>query len=233
MLTHGSPDAVDGSLVGASHKHEISNKYYSATIPVWIDDLQDLDGWLEGFMSDEATEVRDEIACYMLVVQTPCSRERYEHVLSMMKAINKVIGLGTQEATSMLILMPNPHTSSFCPTHDEWEDACMDLDFDFAFGPIEGSVDESQLPGIEHVQQSLELIDWNGRDFDPASDDEPALSYLGGDGDEMASGRLVDSVPTAYDRLQETRESIKRLPDAERRKRAAAAVTEVMNLLRV
>lgn len=232
-----SPQPTDGDLVGSSHQYVISNKYYCANIPIWVDDLQDIDAWRKGYLSEEAAEVREEIACYIFVARVPSAQTEYDQIQTRINLIASVAATVYHDKLCLLVLTPNPVSSSFSVSLDEWQDVCLGCDFEYAFLNAAESEDMAMPPGMTYVRQTMDVIDWKAqREHAGGEEGHVSASFLVDEFEHAPSERessrdLVDAVPIAYERLQETRESIRHLPEPERRRRAAAAVKEVMDLM--
>ena len=49
-----TPDDVSGSCAGLTHEWDVRTAYYNATVPLWIDEIPDVDEWKDEFLKDEA-----------------------------------------------------------------------------------------------------------------------------------------------------------------------------------
>jgi hypothetical protein len=69
------PTNASGTVAGLSHEWTVETAYYSATVPIWTDEIIDAQEWQEAFQSDEAKEVRDVMAAYVVVFRKPIDKK--------------------------------------------------------------------------------------------------------------------------------------------------------------
>jgi len=62
LLTKSVPE---GPLTGLVLEHHFKTKYFDATGTLWIDEIDELDDWVDEFCSDEAREVRDALTLFI------------------------------------------------------------------------------------------------------------------------------------------------------------------------
>jgi len=60
-----TPDPSTGSLAGVTHEWDIRTAYYTADIPIWIDEITDVEAWKAEFLKPEAKEVVDALGAWI------------------------------------------------------------------------------------------------------------------------------------------------------------------------
>lgn len=74
-LTGSAPEPVNGSTAGLIHSWKLSTAYYQATIPIWIDEIQELHGWLSEFSSPDAGEAVTAVGAWVYCFRKPVGQE--------------------------------------------------------------------------------------------------------------------------------------------------------------
>ena len=92
-LTHAltgsapSPDA-SGSCAGLTHEWDVKTAYYKATVPLWIDEIPNVDEWKEEFLREEAGEVVRAVGGWVYVFRLGGADAEVEKT---MKALQEVL----------------------------------------------------------------------------------------------------------------------------------------------
>ncbi|MGG6496621.1 UNVERIFIED_CONTAM: hypothetical protein NY603_27240, partial [Bacteroidetes bacterium 56_B9] len=69
-LTGSAPDPhVDGSTAGLTHEWNAETAYYKANVPIWIDEVSEIQSWKTEFVKAEAKEVVDEVGAWIYCFQ--------------------------------------------------------------------------------------------------------------------------------------------------------------------
>jgi ATPase subunit of ABC transporter with duplicated ATPase domains len=65
-LTGSSPAPhASGSCAGLTHEWDVRTAYYNAKVPLWIDEISDVQEWKEEFMKEEAGEVVQAVGAWV------------------------------------------------------------------------------------------------------------------------------------------------------------------------
>jgi hypothetical protein len=70
-LTGSAPTSLDGSTAGLSHIWPLKTSYYKADIPIWIDEIVNVETWRDEFMKKEAKEVVSSLGGWVYCFRKP------------------------------------------------------------------------------------------------------------------------------------------------------------------
>jgi len=190
-LTHAltgsapSPDA-SGSCAGLTHEWDVKTAYYKATVPLWIDEIPNVDEWKEEFLREEAGEVVRAVGGWVYVFRLGGADAEVEKT---MKALQEVLeahaGYGA-ESVLLAVGMPGNKgtgngTALAREKREEWDDIAMQYGFEFVEFGAQGVNEFGEKQGVERVREALEANEWAD---DEAGDGEDDLGLGLGDGDE-------------------------------------------------
>ena len=138
-LTHAltgsapSPDA-SGSCAGLTHEWDVQTAYYKATVPLWIDEIPNVDEWKGEFMKEEAGEVVRAVGGWVFVFRLPGTSSSGEdaEVERTMAALQEVLeahaGYGA-ESVLLAVGMPRNGAALAKEKREEWDDVAMQYGF--------------------------------------------------------------------------------------------------------
>ncbi|KAK8242008.1 alpha and gamma adaptin binding protein p34-domain-containing protein [Phyllosticta capitalensis] len=172
-LTGTTPPAPhsDSSVAGLSHALSISTPYYSATVPIWIDEISSLSAWRTDYLSPAAGEVLSALGAWVYVFRAPLSQEQAQTVRDTMRAIRQVVDeqqdLGEWDGVSLAVRLGRGETGRVGEA-EEWDEWCSAEGFEF----VDVGVDDrpgkrnafGEKVGVERVREALEANDWDGED---------------------------------------------------------------------
>ena len=196
-LTHAltgsapSPDA-SGSCAGLTHEWDVRTTYYKATVPLWIDEISDVDGWKEEFMKEEAGEVVRAVGAWVYVFRLPATPNSGgdAEVEKTMGALQEVLethaGYGA-ESVLLAVGMPGIGVSGNAlakEKREEWDDVAMQYGFEFVEFGAQGVNEFGEKQGVERVREALEANEWANEEGGGGGEDDLGL----GDGDENEFG---------------------------------------------
>ncbi|GAB7334353.1 hypothetical protein MBLNU13_g06369t1 [Cladosporium sp. NU13] len=199
-LTHAltgsapSPDA-SGSCAGLTHEWDVRTAYYKATVPLWIDEISNVDEWKEEFMKEEAGEVVRAVGAWAYVFRlspTPNSGEGASEgeVEKTMGALQEVLeahaGYGA-ESVLLAVGMPGNGANGTAlakEKREEWDDVAMQYGFEFVEFGAQGVNEFGEKQGVERVREALEANEWADEEGGGEGEDDLGLE-LGGDEDEF------------------------------------------------
>ncbi|KAI9894322.1 MAG: hypothetical protein M1814_003078 [Vezdaea aestivalis] len=211
------------SIAGASHEVEILNKYYKARIPVWIDEIQDVDEWKNAFSGPEAVEVWEAIGAVVFVFKKPLSLEQFAKLKSTLRAIQDCVelagglNLGGWDGVSLAVAMPQSTTPAYDVDAMEWEAVCSELGFEYIDITFKGDKRAREPSGLERIKEAIEAHDWAQPQSGLDSSDEG--------GDDEDGGFRLEAMELAND-LQVLREAAENeLPPWEQGRSAKEAAT--------
>ncbi|KAK3997518.1 hypothetical protein QBC44DRAFT_354546 [Cladorrhinum sp. PSN332] len=186
-------------LAGTTHHLSLKTKYYTASVPIWLDLISDRpDEWASSFLSEDAKEVLDVLGG--IVVVFPVAGDDIDdgqRHKKMIEQVGKVIkeGLGGWEWGGVSLAIGVGGTQEDDGAVDEWDDLCAGLGMEFVHwegmgqkgeGKEKGKRNEyGERVGIERVREALESNDW---DSGVGVNDEDEGEEGGGEEDEFDFG---------------------------------------------
>jgi hypothetical protein len=194
-LTHAltgsspSPDASTGSCAGLTHEWEVRTPYYTATVPVWIDEISKLEEWKEQFMKPEASEVVTAVGAWVYVFRLRKDGGFDKEVEKTMEALNEVLEAhdGAEYGEEKVLLAVGMPASGGgggvflrSERRAEWEDVAMGLGWEFVEFGQKGKNEFGEKQGVERVREALEAGEWEESGDGLAGED--------GDGEEDEFG---------------------------------------------
>ncbi|KAM0700904.1 hypothetical protein Q7P35_012626 [Cladosporium inversicolor] len=194
-LTGSAPTAdASGSCAGLTHEWEVRTAYYKATVPLWIDEIEDLDEWKEEFMKEEAGEVVRAVGGWVFVFRLPPGSSgegegvgKDEEIEKTMAALQEVLeahaGYGA-ESVLLAVGMPGTGTAGALAKEkrEEWDDVAMQYGFEFVEFGAQGINEFGEKQGVERVREALEANEWADEEGGGGEDD---LGLEDGDEDEF------------------------------------------------
>jgi hypothetical protein len=191
-LTHAltgsapTPDA-SGSCAGLTHEWEVRTAYYKATVPLWIDEISNVDEWKDEFMREEAGEVVRAVGAWVYVFRLGGAEGEVEKT---MKALQEVLethaGYGA-ESVLLAVGMPSGRapgaaTALAKEKREEWDDVAMQYGFEFVEFGAQGVNEFGEKQGVERVREALEANEWADEE---GGGDEDDLGLEDGDEDDF------------------------------------------------
>ncbi|KAK5118975.1 hypothetical protein LTR62_000186 [Meristemomyces frigidus] len=181
-LTGSTPPVDDsGSAAGSVHEWAVNTAYYSANVPIWIDEIVDAAGWKGEFLKPEAKEVVEAIGAYVYAFRLPADGGVSKEAETVMESIQAVIeehaGYAADNVT-LAIAMPPLGKHNLEIKHDDWEDVCIQYGFEFINYSAEGINEHGEKQGLERLKEALEANEWMDADADA---DDLELDDLGFD----------------------------------------------------
>ncbi|KAK6533498.1 hypothetical protein TWF694_002437 [Orbilia ellipsospora] len=191
-------EALTGSLpahqhaeshAGLSHNLTLKTQYYTATIPLWIDEITSPTEWSAAYSSKEAKEVRQVLGGIIYVFKRPTSDEEVEDVvkadLKGVEAVVKACGYAW-DGVCLAVVMPHGMQPQVGKSAEEWEEVAMGFGFEFVDFEAKGRNEYGEPVGMERLREALEANDWSAPmsfGLDDLDDDEIA---------ELAGEEMVD-----------------------------------------
>ncbi|KAH6680732.1 hypothetical protein B0J14DRAFT_579261 [Halenospora varia] len=195
-LTGTTPTLTVDTIAGSTHNYSIKTSYYTASIPIWLDEIVEPDVWSTEFLAPEGREVLTVLGGFIVCFRKPLNEEGLEEIKTLMKNVGEVVKEGcgySWDGVCLAVAMPQSTTPWLEKSFEDWEDLCQEFGFEFVDFEAKGRNEYSEPMGIERLKQALETNDWAGNDddLDPTS----ALEELGlgeDDDDEGSLGFGID-----------------------------------------
>ena len=166
-LTGSAPSPVDDSTAGLSHTWSLSTQYYKVSLPIWIDEIPDINAWKEDFLKPEAKEVVQAVGAWIYCFRKPVTETDVQVVEETMKTIKEVVerhmGYGW-DGVCLAVAMKENVVPRLDKSGEEWEDLCREYRFELVDGEGHGKNEFGEVVGIERVRESLETNEWESLD---------------------------------------------------------------------
>ncbi|KAH9834282.1 sm-like ribonucleoprotein [Teratosphaeria destructans] len=248
----GSAPALnpEGTTAGLIHTWEAHTAYYTASIPIWIDEISDAEAWTREFLKPEAKEVVQAVGAWIYCCDADEHGGVGPGVESIMRGVQAIVeehgGVGGDGARLAVCMPPREGVEV---TVEAWEDACLDHGFEFVQYGAEGKNEYGEEVGFARLKEALEANEWaaDGEDlgFEGGGDafDDFGLEEAewtsefcgvqaaladGRDGDGDGEAEAVEDLERLMGRLLAVKEMAGEVSQAQRRRMAARAVGEVM-----
>ncbi|EMC97910.1 hypothetical protein BAUCODRAFT_66629 [Baudoinia panamericana UAMH 10762] len=197
----GSAPALNeaGTIAGLTHEWEVRTAYYTATVPIWTDEIADADEWKREFLKPEAEEVVQAIGAYVYCFCIPRDGKITSGVEATMKALQTVAEHAGLMADNLLLAVALTSSGDggsgvAALDHDAWVDLCIQYGFEFINYAAEGKNEYDELTGSARLKEALEAHEWAA----DAADDGTGIDTLGlGDDDEVGGFDREEAEMTA------------------------------------
>lgn len=176
-LTGSAPTPTANTTAGLTHEWNLETKYYTATLPIWVDEIPNVAEWRTEFIKPEAREVVTVLGAWAYCFKKPVEEKDLEVIKETMQAIADVIeracGYGG-DMVCLAVAMPQSTTPYLDKANDEWEELCMDYGFEFVDMEATGKNEFGEAMGVQRVREALEAGEWEsvaGFNFDDDDDE--------------------------------------------------------------
>ncbi|KAF2264827.1 hypothetical protein CC78DRAFT_601138 [Lojkania enalia] len=250
-LTGSAPELISDSTAGLSHTWSLSTRYYTANLPIWIDEIPSVSEWRSEFVKPEAKEVVSVLGAWIFCFRKPVKEEDFSVIKEALQAIadviEKVCGYGA-DVVCLAVAMPQSMTPYLDKSDDEWEELCMEFGFEFVDAEAKGKNEFGEPLGMQRIEEALKAHSWQGGDG--------GLDFVDGDGEGFGDsfdaeelemnmelfgmkGALheaededeeaqVEELESMMRRMMAIKEMGESMPEAERKRFAAKAVNDLM-----
>ncbi|CCH42122.1 hypothetical protein BN7_1666 [Wickerhamomyces ciferrii] len=187
---------------GLIHPILLETKHYSTKIDIWIDEYSSMKEWSEGFMSDEAREVREVINGIIWCFKFDQGFIQIENELKeFMKLIECFRDDNEGEWGGMIVAMGKGEIEE--DERLKYEDLFIINGIEFIDSSQEGRNEFNELQGFSRVREIIECHDWDIQDMKEATEN----SNIGADGFE------IDDI---LNKLEGAKQDVLELPDDEK-----------------
>ncbi|KAF2156648.1 hypothetical protein K461DRAFT_289045 [Myriangium duriaei CBS 260.36] len=253
-LTGDSPvKNADGSVAGSIHEWSLKTKYYSANVPVWIDEIVNVATWKDEFSQPEASEVIEAVGgwiyCFDKSAASPHENHATDDTKAAIEAIDSVIqkacGYSWDGLKLVVALSPagkNPAATTY--QNEELDDFAVDHGFELVDADTAGKDDFGEQQGLARIVESVEANDWQPTasaisDDEAMSEQQEMNSELwgmkasllngGGDEDDQDEAQLVQGFESLLASAQAVKELGADLPPEERAKLQQRAIVRLVD----
>jgi hypothetical protein len=211
-LTGSAPALVTDTTAGLSHSWPLETKYYTATLPIWIDEIPSVPAWRAEFIKPEAREVVTALGAWIYCFRKPVTTQDVDAVKEALKAIADVIekacGYGG-DMVCLAVAMPQSTTPYLDLEKEEWEETCLEHGFEYVDSEAKRKNEFGEEMGVKRVEEALKANEWEGGDMDgfglDEGDDEFGEFGDGGglDAEEREMGQELFGMKNAIHGLDE------------------------------
>lgn len=139
--------------------------YYSAKVPIWIDEILDAEAWKTEFLKPDAQEVVEVVGAWIYCFRKSENKDTQEDVKAALQAIQAVTEEHVGYAADMAMLAVAVPTgkaiaTSSSPDHADWEDICLEYGFEYIDYAGQGMNEFREKTGFERLKEALEANEW-------------------------------------------------------------------------
>jgi len=180
-----------GSAAGLTHEWLLETKYYTTTLPIWIDEITDVSEWRTAFTAPEAREVITALGAWIYCFRKPVNETDLSTIKDTMQAVADAIERAcgfSGDQVCLAVAMPQTTTPYLDMPNEDWEDICTDAGFEYVDFENTGKNEFGEKVGVHRVRESLEACEWEsaeGIDFGEDEDDEEAFGGFAAEEAEM------------------------------------------------
>ncbi|KAI9777852.1 MAG: hypothetical protein M1839_008529 [Geoglossum umbratile] len=270
-LTGTSPTPTTSTPAGLSHTLPLTTPYYSATIPIWIDQIPAARApqWAAEYLTPDAADVLRALGAFVYVFRKPVDADALAVIKEGLGAVGTVVregygggGGGLWDGVCLAVGTRQSEKPGLDVGAEEWDEVCRAVGFEYVDAEARGRNEFGEPTGLERIKEALEANDWAAADDDTLLPEDEAESGFGAEAAELeremvglkmaiygggeeegeeeeeeedggAGGQefQVEQLEAVMLRMQAVRDMSADLPEAERRKFAAKAVSDIMKTL--
>ncbi|GAB7357890.1 hypothetical protein MBLNU230_g0059t1 [Neophaeotheca triangularis] len=160
-----APNPTTSSTAGLTHEWHLKTQYYNATIPIWVDEISDLETWKNDFMKEEAKEVVEAVGAWVYCFRQSSDGRITQEVENALRAIMLVreehAGYA-EDAALLAVAVPGAKDTSKLTEEvaADCEDACLQYGFEYVDLAAEGKNEFGEKVGLERLREALEANEW-------------------------------------------------------------------------
>ena len=149
------------TIAGTTHPWPLKTAYYTATIPIWLDEITSPSTWSSEFLAPEAKEVLTALGAFIICFRKPIDEGELRDVKEMLESVGEVVKEGcgmAWDGVCLAVAMPQSVAPSLDKSFDEWEELCQDFGFEFVDFENKGRNEYSGQSNLLHLWIELVLI---------------------------------------------------------------------------
>lgn len=166
-LTGSAPELITDTTAGLSHDWHLTTRYYTATLPIWLDEIPNIEDWRAEFIKPEAKEVVSVLGAWILCFRKPVNEADLDAVKASLQGIADVIERAcgySSDAVCLAVAMPQSMTPHLEKSSEEWEELCMEYGFEYVDSEAKGKNEFGEEMGVKRIEDALKANDWEGGD---------------------------------------------------------------------
>ena len=167
---------MNGSTAGLTHEWTAETAYYKAKVPIWIDELGEIESWKSEFLKSEAKEVVDAVGAWVYCFPRQADGKISAEVEEAMKSIQEVVDEHSYGSEAVFLAVAKPVGKQVvdraAQDQEEQEDVCTQYGFEYIDYGASGKNEFGERTGFERLKEALEANEWDaGADDDVDLDD--------------------------------------------------------------
>lgn len=180
-LTGTAPEPdISGSCAGLTHEWDVKTAYYSARVPVWIDEISEPEEWKTEFMKPEAEEVVDAVGAWVYLFRLPRDWKVEETMRALQEVVEVHAGYGADNVMLAVAMPANKDAGTVSEgVREQLDDMAIQYGFEFVEYGATGKNEFGEKQGLERIREALEANSWDADGGD--SDDLAGLGLEGSD----------------------------------------------------
>ncbi|CAF9904275.1 MAG: hypothetical protein HETSPECPRED_003496 [Heterodermia speciosa] len=211
----------------------ISTAYYSATIPIWHDQINlsssAIKDWEAEWRTDEAREVVRSIGAFVVVTPKPLKKDDLDIIRTLLTTLTGLITHHTQSAVDsysvnnepllLYLGLHQPKVPRLEISNEEWEDMGRECGgWEWIDGEVEGEGRNGfgEKVGLGRLLETLEAHEWGNAedgaaipdDFELEEDDGLSRSAVNILGDESGAREPILSGPSSKSKEESNRDTV-------------------------
>jgi hypothetical protein len=112
----------------------LKTAYYTATVPIWLDEITSPSVWSSEFLAPEAKEVLTALGAFVICFRKPINEAELKDVRDLLERVCEVVkeGCGMMwDGVCLAVAMPQSVTPYLEKSFDEWDELCQEFGFEF------------------------------------------------------------------------------------------------------
>lgn len=184
-LTNVTPELESGAVAGTTISWPVKTAYYTTTIPIWLDEVDQPAVWSREFLAPEAREVLSVLGAFVICFRKPVSQNELAEIEALIEHTSKVCKEGcglAWDGVCIAVAMPQSNTPHLQKSNEEWEELCMQFGFEYVDFETKGRNEFGEVVGLERLREALESNEWDGGGLDDIvlGDDDDDNDNTGG-----------------------------------------------------
>jgi hypothetical protein len=122
------------TVAGTTHTWPIKTAYYTANIPIWLDEITEPQTWSAEFLALEAREVLTVLGAFVVCFRRPIDENALKDVRILLENVAEVVKEGcgySWDGVCLAVAMPQSTTPYLEKSFDEWEELCQEFGFEY------------------------------------------------------------------------------------------------------
>jgi hypothetical protein len=133
-LTGTVPSLTVDSVAGTTHNWDVQTAYYTASVPIWLDEILEPQVWSSEFLAPEAREVLNVLGAFVVCFRKPINDAGLSEIKTLLHNVAQVVKEGcgySWDGVCLAVAMPQSTKPYLQKNFEEWEVLCQDFGFEF------------------------------------------------------------------------------------------------------